>query len=234
VALILAVNAALLAAVARFRDSRGRSPAPVRHRRRDQLRAGLVGGAVALFAFVVGVVTTEDTRKVEASGPDGLQAASARTAQLGLELPAKPKPLLIKATGQQWLWRFTYPGEDFENFSYYELVVPVDTPVVLQVGSTDVVHSFWVPELTGQVEAVPGRRNYAWFKADREGIYDGQSSVFSGASYPTMRIRVRVVSVTQYQAFLDSLQSGIQQGQAAVQKQLSGQGAPPGTEPEGS
>jgi cytochrome c oxidase subunit 2 len=229
--LIIAVNAALVGAAVRFRSSRGRRPAALRRRRRPQVWAGLVGGIIATFAFVLGVVFTERTREVEPSGPDGLQAAAGRTAQRDLKLPEKPEPLRIEAVGQQWLWRFTYPGTEFENFSYYELVVPVDTPVVLQVGSTDVVHSFWVPELTGQVEAVPGQRNYTWFKADREGVYDGQSSVFSGPAYAAMRVLVRVVSVTEYQAWLDAQQSQIREAQSAVQSVLSGGGEPPGTQP---
>jgi cytochrome c oxidase subunit 2 len=231
VLLIGAVNAALIGAVVRFRASRGRQPVPLRRRRRPQLWAGLVGGGIAAFAFIVGVVFTERSRDVEPAGADGLQAAAARTAQLDLRVPEEATPLRINATAQQWLWRFTYPGEDFENFSYYELVVPVDTPVLLQVGSTDVVHSFWVPELVGQVDAVPGQRNFAWFKADREGTYDGQSAVFSGAAYATMRVRVRVVSVIEYEAWLDAQRRGIQEGQAAVQSALSRTGAPPGTQP---
>jgi cytochrome c oxidase subunit II len=230
VLLIVLVNAAVVGAAIRFRSSRGRQPVPLRRRRRPQLWAGLVGAAVATFAFLVGVVFTERSRDLEPAGSEGLQAAAARTAQLGLNVPADAKPLRIKAVAQQWLWRFTYPGEEFQNFSYHELVVPVDTPVLLQIGSTDVVHSFWVPELVGQVDAVPGQRNYTWFKADREGTYDGQSAVFSGAAYAAMRVRVRVVSVTEYQAWLDAQQRGIQEGQAAVQSILSG-GEPPGTQP---
>ena len=232
VLLILGVNGILIAAAMRFRTSRGRRAAAPRHRRRPQVWAGLAGGAVATFAFVVGVIFTERTRDVEPSGPDGLQAASVRTAQLDLKLPPEAELLRIQATGQQWIWRFTYPGEDFESFSYHELVAPVDTPVVLEVGSTDVMHSFWVPELGGQVQAVPGRRNFAWFKADKEGVYEGQSGVFSGAAYAVMRVRVRVLSVTEYEAWLDAQQRAIRRGQAAVQSALGGDDAEPGTEPE--
>ena len=65
---------------------------------------------------------------------------------------------MIDAIAQQWLWRFEYPGgtPGHRTFTYGELVVPVDTPVILDITSTDVLHSWWVPALGGQVQATPG------------------------------------------------------------------------------
>ena len=80
--------------------------------------------------------------------------------------PRKPKPLKIEATGQQWLWRYDYPNG---AFSYYKLVVPVDTAVELDLVSTDVVHTWNVPDLAGKRDAVPGKTNHVVFRADEEG-----------------------------------------------------------------
>jgi cytochrome c oxidase subunit 2 len=215
---VVAVNVALVGAVVRFRARRGREPARVRAGRRVQPRVGALLGVVAVVIFVVGIVTTTQVRDVAPSGPEGLEASSARTAQLDLSLPeGDSEPLRILASGQQWVWRFEYPDG---TFSFYELVVPVDTTVVLQLESTDVVHRWWIPELGGKFDAVPGRTNQTWFRADEEGTYDGQSAAYSGAGYSTMRARVRVVSVPEYQAWLDQRGEDLQEAQAAVQKRV--------------
>lgn len=216
--LMLAINAALIAAIVRFRAARGRAAAQVRGGRRVQGRVAAMMGAIALAIFVFGVIVTVKARDLEASGPEGLQASSLRTAQLGLEPPAgEDDPLTIQVAGQQWLWRYEYPDG---SFSYYDLVVPVDTTVVLQLDSTDVVHRWWVPALGGKFDAVPGRANTTWFKADEVGVYEGQSAAFSGPGYPTMRARVEVLSVPDYEAWLDEQAADIQQAQEAIQLQV--------------
>jgi cytochrome c oxidase subunit 2 len=214
--LAVAINAALIAVIVRFRASRGRAPAQVRGGRRIQVRVGTLLAAIALAVFVFGVIFTVKARDVPPSGPEGLQASSLRTAQVGLAPPAGDQaPLDITVSGQQWLWRYEYPDG---SFSYYEMVVPVDTTVVLHIDSTDVVHRWWIPALGGKFDAVPGRLNETWFRADEEGIYDGQSAAFSGPGYPTMRARVRVVSVPDYQAWLDDQGAAIQAAQEAIQR----------------
>jgi cytochrome c oxidase subunit 2 len=166
------------------------------------------------------VIFTQSAKEVEASGPNGLQASTVLTAQRTLDLPAVSAgsaPLEVNACGQQWLWRYEYPDG---TYSYYELVVPVDTAVILHLCSTDVVHRWWVPGLSGKFDASPGESNSTWFKADETGVYDGQSYAFSGASYAAMRTRVRVVEVPEYQAWLEQQGSDIQEAQNFVQQAL--------------
>jgi cytochrome c oxidase subunit II len=217
--LAVGINAALIVAIVRFRAARGRTPARVRAGRGIQPRAGLMFTGIAVAIFIFGVIFTVRARDVAPSGPEGLEASSLRTAQLGLQLPeGETEPLNILVSGQQWLWRYEYPDG---TFSYYELVVPVDTTVVLQLDSTDVVHRWWIPALGGKFDAVPGRANETWFQADEEGVYEGQSAAFSGPAYPTMRARVRVVSVQEYEAWLEQQASDIQEAQEAVQQQVT-------------
>ena len=135
-----------------------------------------------------------------ASGADGLQAA-------------RSEPLKIEATGQQWLWRYDYPNE---AFSYYKLVVPVDTAVELDLVSTDVVHTWDVPDLAGKRDAVPGKHNQVLFRAEEEGIYDGQAATLSGQAYGAMRTEVEVVSPDEYEAFVKQQRSDIQAAQDRV------------------
>jgi cytochrome c oxidase subunit 2 len=216
--IVVAVNLALVVAVVRFRARRGREATRVRAGRRVHARVTALLAVVATAIFVVGIIFTSQVRDVEPSGPDGLQAASARTAQLGVSPPAGDgQPLSILVSGQQWLWRYEYPDG---TFSYYELVVPVDTTVMLELDSTDVVHRWWVPALGGKFDATPGRDNQAWFKAEEEGVYEGRSAQFSGPGYATMRARVRVVSVPEYEAWLDQQKADIQEAQEAVQERV--------------
>jgi len=238
-AVIAVVNAALIAAVLRFRERRGREPmrfAAGRGALRPVIGALSV---LALAIFVYGVVVTGDVREIEPSGPNGLGVA--QTAQVGIKgLPASAaiegtesatgeepitgaeptgtSPLQIDAIAQQWLWRFEYPGGQpgQRTFSYGELVVPVDTTVILDITSTDVLHSWWVPALGGQVQAAPGDVTRTWFKADEEGRYEGRSTVFAGTGYPVMRAWVRVVSATEYEAYVDQLAEDLNEAQGIV------------------
>jgi heme/copper-type cytochrome/quinol oxidase subunit 2 len=215
---LVAINLALVGVVMRFRSARGREPRRLVVRRPAQLGTAGVFALIVAFAFVFGVIETHDAKKVEASGPDGLQASNLITAQRSLELPvtnASNAPLQIKACGQQWIWRYEYPNG---TYSYYELVVPVDTAVILHLCSTDVVHRWYVPGLSGKFDATPGESNSTWFKADETGDYDGASYAFSGASYAVMRTRVHVVDVPTYQAWLEQQAAGIQQAQTFVQQ----------------
>ncbi len=216
--LLVAINLTLVAMVMRFRSARDREPRRLVVRRPAQIGTAGVFAAIVAVTFILGVIETHNAKQVEASGPDGLQAAAGLTAQRSLDLPAVPAtsaPLQILACGQQWIWRYQYPDG---TYSYYELVVPVDTTVVLHLCSTDVVHRWWVPGLSGKFDATPGESNQTWFRADEQGTYDGASYAFSGASYAVMRTRVRVVDVPTYQAWLERQAADIQAAQAFVQK----------------
>ncbi|HEX5894638.1 MAG TPA: cytochrome c oxidase subunit II [Solirubrobacterales bacterium] len=214
--LLIAMNLALIGLIGRFRGARGKEPRRLVIRRPAQIGTAGALGVLATIAFALGVIVTENAKELEPSGPDGLQAASLRTAQRALDVPSGDSaPLQVEACGQQWLWRYEYPDG---TYSYYEVVVPVDTAVILNLCSTDVVHRWWVPGLGGKFDAVPGESNSTWFKADEEGEYDGQSYAFSGAGYAVMRTRVRVVDVPTYQAWLEEQAAGIQEAQSFVQQ----------------
>jgi cytochrome c oxidase subunit II len=197
---VVAVNVALLFALRRYRGSRGTEPRQVSSGRRIQFRVGAVLTAFAAILLVVSIVLTDNARETPTTGPDGLQVAHS-------------EPLRIEATGQQWLWRYDYPNE---AFSYYKLVVPVDTTVALDLVSTDVVHTWFVPDLAGKRDAVPGKRNQVVFRADDEGSFDGDSATLSGQGYAPMRTAVEVVSPEQYEAFLESQKADIQAAQDRV------------------
>jgi cytochrome c oxidase subunit 2 len=198
---IVAVNGALAYALRRRRGAgEAGGTGESSPGRGSQLRAGALLTAFAAAIFVVSIVYTGKARETPATGSAGLASASS-------------KPLQVQATGQQWLWRYDYPNS---AYSYYKLVVPVDTTVELDLVSTDVVHTWDVPQLAGKRDAVPGKTNHVVFRADEEGLYEGQSATFSGQAYAAMRTAVEVVSPAQYEDFLDSQKAGIQAAQDRV------------------
>jgi heme/copper-type cytochrome/quinol oxidase subunit 2 len=221
--LVVAVHAALLVAILRFRARRGRAPRRLVAGQGALRRPTVPLAVIAAATFVFGIVMAGKARDVAATGPDGLGASTGLVAQVGgLEVPPGSKPLPINVIGQQWLWRFEYPGGQPGNriFSYGELVVPVDTTVLLRVTSTDVSHRWFIPTLGGQVDAIPGKVSETWFRADREGVYKGQSTFFSGSSYAAMRGWVRVVSPDVYRRFLRAKKIELGAAQAYVQDRV--------------
>jgi cytochrome c oxidase subunit 2 len=94
------------------------------------------------------------------------------------------------------------PGELRQLAVDNEAVVPVGKVVRMQVTSTDVIHSFTIPSFGIRIDAVPGRLNETWFKAEREGLYYGQCSKICGKDHAYMPIAFRVVSEAQYAAWL--------------------------------
>jgi cytochrome c oxidase subunit 2 len=198
--LIVAIVAGLLYVLRRYRAERGSEPRQLTGSRRIQLRVGAALGAFAAAVLVVSIVYTDKARETPATGAAGLQVAHS-------------EPLKIETTGQQWLWRYDYPNE---AFSYYKLVVPVDTTVELNLVSTDVVHTWDVPDLAGKRDAVPGKTNHVVFRADEEGTYNGQAATLSGQAYAAMRTEVEVVSPEEYEAFIERQKEDIQTAQDRV------------------
>jgi len=202
VALVIVVNLALLYAVRRFRSGRGTAPRPLLGGGGLQFRVGALLTIFAALLFVVGVVFTDKAREAPSTGAAGLASAESR-------------PLKIKATGQQWLWRYDYPNG---AFSYYKLVVPADTAVELELLSTDVVHTWNVNDLAPKADAVPGKTHTIVFSAEDEGVFEGDSATLSGQAYAPMRTEVEVVSPDEYEEFVKTQQGEIEEAQDRVVK----------------
>ena len=149
---------------------------------------------------------------------------------------AQPKPdVTIKVIGNQWYWTYQYPDNgDFELVSNMlpdaeakkrgeprmlavdeRVVVPVNSVVKVIVTSNDVIHSWVVPYFWTKMDAVPGRLNETWFKADREGLYYGQCSELCGARHGYMPIAVEVVSKEKFAEWVHS-KGGKMPGEAAA------------------
>ncbi|MDA9598715.1 cytochrome c oxidase subunit II [Candidatus Pelagibacter sp.] len=128
--------------------------------------------------------------------------------------------LTIKAVGYQWYWGYEYPDENIIFDSYmieekdlradqprlltvdHEVVVPVNKVVKVLITANDVLHAWALPAFGVKRDAVPGRINETWFKAEKEGTYYGQCSELCGIKHAFMPITVKVVSEEDYQEWL--------------------------------
>ncbi len=138
------------------------------------------------------------------------------------ELKVPPADITVKVTGKQWFWSYEYPDNKFGFDSLMlkanelkagqprllavdnDMVVPVNKVVRVIVTGADVIHSFAVPSFGIKIDAIPGRINETWFKAEHEGTYYGQCSQLCGRDHAFMPIAVHVVSEKEYTAWLDT------------------------------
>ncbi|MBS0248011.1 MAG: cytochrome c oxidase subunit II [Proteobacteria bacterium] len=136
------------------------------------------------------------------------------------QLKVPPADVTVKATGKQWFWSYSYPDAKIEFDSLMKqpkdlkpgeprllavdntMVVPVNKVVRVITTGADVIHSWAVPSFGVKIDAIPGRLNETWFKAEREGMYYGQCSQLCGRDHAFMPIAVQVVSEKDYAAWL--------------------------------
>jgi cytochrome c oxidase subunit 2 len=116
--------------------------------------------------------------------------------------------LNVRVDAHQFYWLFTYPDG---QVSIDTMEVPVGKVVTLTVVAADVVHSWWVPSLGGQIDAIPGRTNHTWFRAPTSpGTFTGQCAQLCGIFHTQMKDTVKVVTEQEFQSFLASHAVGSQ------------------------
>lgn len=202
-AVFVSVEGALIYSIVKFRHRRGAEAA--RFSGNNKLEIGWTVGA-ALILVVLATLTF--TRLDGISNPPGeslpeperLAASPEGNQKTASQLKDVPGDrLTVEVSGRQYLWRFAYPDG---TFSYHDLVVPVNTVVVLKVTAVDVAHSWWIPKLGGKRDAIPGYVQYTWFKSDQPGEFDGQCAELCGSNHANMTARVRVVEKPEYEQWL--------------------------------
>jgi len=105
-----------------------------------------------------------------------------------LTAPVPAETMRVRITGEMWWWRVAYLDETGEAFMIdaNELHIPAGRPVLLELESNDVIHSFWVPQLSGKLDMVPGRRNTMPIQADAPGVFSGQCAEYCGGPHALM------------------------------------------------
>jgi heme/copper-type cytochrome/quinol oxidase subunit 2/mono/diheme cytochrome c family protein len=203
---VVVINLGLFGAIRRNRGGRGRTARQPRGRAGAQFRVAGVLSGFAVLLFVLGIIFTSNATSTPKTTSAGL------TSYHGEKFEG---PLVIKATGQQWIWRYNYPNG---SFSYYKLVIPAHTEIELKLTSTDVIHTWNVPDLAPKTDAVPGKHTVLYFRADAEGEFWGQSSTLSGQAYAPMRTAVEVVTPERFEEFIAEQQKGIKKGNEAAEE----------------
>ena len=221
IVIFLVVEGTLIWSLLRYRWRRGGPPA-VQIRGNTPLEVGWTIGA-ALILVVLAAATfayLPDIKNPPPSGPNGLQASSKQVAAIGQQDPPKSggPTLHIIVNGQQYVWRYDYPGNP-QLFSYYEMVVPTNTTVTLDITGSDVIHSWWIPKLGGKVDGVPGHTAETWFKISKPGVYTGQCAELCGSGHADMRARVRAVPPAEYEAWADRQRDDIKAAQDGLAEQ---------------
>jgi cytochrome c oxidase subunit II len=166
----------------------------------------LVGLAILTFARLSSIQNPPNS---DAAGTNLAGESGELYATASKHLPPNGKSLEIEVIGKQFVWQFVYPGATERNglgapYSYEELVVPTKTTVTLNIVSEDVVHSWWIPELGGKFQAVPGYHNYTWFKIYKPGLYRGQCAVLCGRGHARMIATVRALPPAQFETWLSN------------------------------
>jgi cytochrome c oxidase subunit II len=105
-----------------------------------------------------------------------------------LTAPVPADAMRVRITGEMWWWRVAYLDRQGRPFMLdaNELHIPVGRPVLIELESSDVIHSFWVPRLSGKLDMVPGRRNVLPIQADAPGVYAGQCAEYCGGPHALM------------------------------------------------
>ena len=134
----------------------------------------------------------------------GLLYASVAT---GRAIGTRPgaEPLIVEITGLQWWWSIEYVDDAPSRrvTTANELHLPVGRPIVLNLSAIDVIHSFWVPNLHGKMDMVPGRLNTTWLQVDKEGIYRGQCAEYCGVQHAHMGLVIVAEPADAFARWLD-------------------------------
>lgn len=185
-----------------------------RYRRREGVKAAYAPGttlraAAWVLVPVAGVLVCDLIIEHEGKGI---------WERIKMEVPEKPD-LTVRINGKQFIWEITHPGldgelgtaDDIQTFS--DLHVPVDADVKFELTSTDVIHSFFVPNFRLKQDAVPGRRIEGWFRATREGVFQIACAELCGIAHTTMKGTVTVESPEKHKQWILD-ESGAQSAEA--------------------
>jgi cytochrome c oxidase subunit 2 len=227
IVVFVGVEGTLLYTLVRFRKRKGRIPVQIHGNTRLEI-GWTVGAAVVLIALaVITFAELHSIRTPDVSGPNGLSVGDgAELTSADAITPPKGPYITIQVNGQQFIWRFTYLGfgqgsgantadQLDDAYTYYHMYVPTNTTVVLKVVSQDVVHSWWIPDLGGKVQAVPGYTNWTYFKISKPATYSGQCAFLCGEGHARMKALVTALPPKQWLAWLHTLEAELKAQKAA-------------------
>jgi cytochrome c oxidase subunit II len=214
--IFIGVEGLLIYSLFKFRARKGRVAAQIHGN--TQLEIGWTVGAAAILIFltVFTFLLLDDVKNPAPSQIDaeGNRITAASNVYAATDQPSPPgegPTMNIRVVGQQYAWTFYYPDVEGQErvYAYNDMYVPVGMTVTLDVQATDVAHSWWIPELGGKADAVPGYTNKTWFRipvdAIPEGedrvVYEGQCAELCGRNHADMLARVIGLRFDDWQAW---------------------------------
>ena len=174
----VAVETALILFVIRFRRRGSAPPDAEGPQIHGNTRVEIIWTVIpAIILAGIAIVVLARSSAVQATGGD------------------RSDELVIRVEGHQFYWEYVYPDG---QISIDTLILPVDRPVKLELVSYDVIHSWWVPDITGKRDAIPGKTNTLNFTPNREGVFEGKCAELCGVLHAVMPTVVEVVTETEF------------------------------------
>jgi cytochrome c oxidase subunit 2 len=224
--IFLGVEGLIVYSMIKFRARKGRVAAQIHGNTRLEIGWTVGAALILVFITVFTFIVLDDVKNPQASDIDAQgNPVAASTQYASTDQPPPPAgsaPLNITVDGLQYVWRFSYPGEPGERiYAYQDMYVPIGRTVTLRITSDDVAHSWWIPQLGGKMDAIPGYFNEYWFKvpldALEEGqsriVYEGQCAELCGRNHANMLARVIALPYEDWQAWYDGKRESLTQAQ---------------------
>lgn len=164
-------------------------PVQTERRKRNAVLSAVTVTAIILFVFLI----------------YSFKTGRALTADLGHK-----NGLAIEITGHQWWWEVRYDDVDASNIftTANEIHIPVGVPVLFTLHGGDVIHSFWVPNLAGKKDLIPGKVATMWLQADKPGVYRGQCAEYCGLQHARMAFWIVADPQDQFNAWRQNATQG--------------------------
>jgi cytochrome c oxidase subunit 2 len=229
--IFIGVEGLLIYSLFKFRAKKGRVAAQIHGN--TQLEIGWTVGAAAILIFLT-VFTFLLLDDVKNPAPSEINAqgdpVAAGTRFAATDQPRPPGDFLpIRVVGEQYAWSFFYPEVEGQErvYAYNDMYVPVGMTVTLDIQSKDVAHSWWIPELGGKADAVPGYTNKSWFRIPLDAIpegedrvvYEGQCAELCGRNHANMLGRVIGLPFDDWQAWRERKAEELQMAQEEAAQQ---------------
>ena len=211
IGVFVVVETLLVISVVRFSRKREGEPAQIEGNTRFEIAWTAAPAIVLAIVFVLSVQTLTQIAYSPSTSAGGTNPSG--------------NALHVRVIGHQWWWEFQYP--DLNITTAGELHVPVNTVVNFDLESVDVIHSFWIPQLAGKTDVIPGHVNHTWFQANTVGDFHGQCAEFCGMEHALMRMEAYVQTPADFQAWVAQQQAPVAAltGNAAKGEQLFLNGA---------
>ena len=226
------VEGVIIYSLIRYRARRGRVAAQIHGNTR--LEIGWTVGAALILVLITAVTFVKLPSIINPPASSNTVEGNPVSSSMMYASTDIPKPpagtptLKLVVDGQQYVWRYQYPGKE-NVLAYTDMYVPTGVTVILSIKSDDVAHSWWIPKLGGKMDAVPGYTNYTWFKISKPGTFRGQCAELCGRNHANMLATVHVLPPQQYQDWYQRQAQAItaakkaqQEGAKRLQEQQQG------------